>query len=142
MATESDLKQIITNNDGGRWIGFEGPFQIGTGKVYEIWTRTTGDPTYLPVVRKGDIPQTRFWLEDKNGPKYFPYFSELAAHFAESKSAGAPADMRAPADMSIGQLMGALKPVELWVTLGFVGTVILAAFWFGVFMAPLVSRIS
>jgi hypothetical protein len=66
--------------------------------VWEIWTKID------------NTPHTRFWLEDKNGPEgYFAYFGDLAAYLDEKKSS-----IDGPADLTISQLIGALKPSQLW----------------------------
>jgi hypothetical protein len=148
MATEKELKQIITNNDGGSWyLYFRN--EIGTANVYEIWTSTKAGPADF-TIPPDHTPQTRFWVEDKKrgSKEYFEYFEQLAAHLNgnyfeeltahvdDTKSKGPIA----PADMTIGQLMGALKPSEFYGALVLVGGCIVGAFWLGVALAPFFAK--
>jgi hypothetical protein len=74
---EDELKEIIRKKRGGKWIEYHGPHKIGTANVWEIWTWITENKE-----DKDDwTPQTRFWLEEKNGSKfYFSYFADLAPY--------------------------------------------------------------
>ena len=75
-------------------------------------------------------PQTRFWLEDKSGLKqYFEYFGDLAIHLDDyfAKLTATKSEIE-PGSLSIGQLIKAMKPAELYGVLGAI--VILLGFFY------------
>ena len=124
MATEAELKKLITNNKGGIWyVYFRN--EIGTASVYEIWTSTKAGPSDF-TIPPDHTPQTRFLLEDKKrGTKeYFEYFEQLAKHLDELAAQGEIE----PGSLSIGQLIKAMKPAELYGVLGAI--VILLGFFY------------
>jgi hypothetical protein len=130
MATEEQLRQIVLNHNGGEWIE-KYSAKIGTAKIYEIWTRTTTTDDrnrgYAAAWRKGDIPQTRFVFEEHDGSKlYFEYFEDLADHLDKCRNA-----INAPADLSIGQLIGGLSPAEFYAVLGAIVLAIGGVFFLG-----------
>jgi hypothetical protein len=127
MATEAELKEIIRTKRGGNWIEYQGPFQMGTANVWEIWTWTNENKE-----DKDDwTPQTRFWLEDENGVKhYFDYFGDLAAYLNKRKSTKiAPADEMTIAEL--WQLVTALKIGQFWMVLGALLTIVGRVFFAG-----------
>jgi hypothetical protein len=119
---------MVKNHNGGEWIDHFGPLQIGNTTVYEIWTKTkSGDGSpYASILREGDIPQTRFVLEDEGGKHYFDYFCDLSGYLNRSRRA-----TNAHADLNIGQLIGGLKPAEFWTVLVAIVSVITGAFLLG-----------
>ena len=130
MATESELKAIIKKERGGNWIIYYG-HQIGTAKVYEIWTSTKPAGVDDSTLPPDHTPQTRFWLEDENGKKlYFAYFADLAAHLNKSKSAS----LIAPTDLTIGQLISGLKPDQFWQVVTAAAIVVLVCFGLGAWL--------
>jgi hypothetical protein len=133
MATEAELRQIVKNQNGGEWVDHYGPMPIGTASVYEIWTRTTTrderSKAYAGSWRKGDIPQTRFFLEDENGKSYFDYFCDLAGYLDKSRNA-----INAPAHLTVRQLLsvfGGLQTAQGWAVLLAICTVFAAVFYAG-----------
>ena len=126
MATEAELKEIVRNHNGGEWLVHYGPMQIGSATVYEVWTRDKATTDWAPIFRKGEMPQTRFFLEDENGQRYFDYFCDLSKYLDKSESAN-----NAPADLTVGQLIRGLKPTELWAVLGAIILVIGCIFYLG-----------
>ena len=105
MADEGELKQIIRNNRGGTWRECAGPLKIGTANVWEIWTY------------KDKSLQIRFWLEDetKGEKNYFEYFCNLARYLDEQFES--KKTMGEPGDLTIGQLIHAMKPSQLYAVL-------------------------
>jgi hypothetical protein len=97
MATEKELRETIKKEGGGTWMDCYGPMRIGTAKVWEIWTTGKG--------------QSRFWLEEENGSeKYFSCFCDLIERLEDTKMS----TIYAPGNMTVGQLVRALKPAQLW----------------------------
>ena len=97
MATEKELRAIIKKEGGGTWMDCYGPLTFGTAKVWEIWTTGKG--------------QSRFWLEEENGSeKYCPSFCDLIERLEDTRKNA----IYAPGDMTVGQLVRALKPEQLW----------------------------
>ena len=127
MATEAELKKLITNNKGGIWyVYFRN--EIGTASVYEIWTSTKAGPSDF-TIPPDHTPQQRFWLEDKKrGTKeYFEYFEQLTKHLDELAAQG---DIE-PGSLTIGQLTKAMKPAELYGVLAVIVILLGFAFWLG-----------
>ena len=127
MATEPELKAIIKKEREGKWIEYHDPFKIRAANVWEIWTSTSENKK-----DKYDwTPQTRWWLEDKNGSKlYFAYFADLAAHLTANVN-----DTKGeiePDSLTIGQLISGLKLSQLCGVLGVIGAAIIGSFFLGV----------
>ena len=130
MATEAELKKLITNNKGGIWyVYFRN--EIGTASVYEIWTSTKAGPSDF-TIPPDHTPQTRFWLEDKKrGTKeYFDYFEQLAKHLDELQGE------IEPGSLTIGQLSWALKVEQLWAVLGAMASALGVVFYLGAKVGP------
>src|SRR5262245_12258230 len=136
MATETELRQIVKNNNGGEWVDHYGPMPIGNASVYEIWTRTTTrderSKVYAGSCRKGYIPQTQFFLEDENGKSYFDYFCDLAGYLDKSSNA-----INAPTHLTVRQLLsvfGGLQTAQGWAELTAVCIVFGGLFYAGAYL--------
>jgi hypothetical protein len=135
MATEPELKAIIKKEKGGNWIVYYG-HQIGTAKLYEIWTSTKAAGIADFTLPPDQTPQTRFWLEAKSGLKqYFEYFGDLAIHLDEyfGKLTAAKTKFE-PGDLTLGQLINGLTLSQLTAV-----TTVIVATMVGCFLAGVYS---
>jgi hypothetical protein len=100
MATEKELRAILKKEGGGTWMDCYGPLTFGTAKVWEIWTTGKG--------------QSRFWLEENGSEKYFASFCDLIERLQDTRSDA----IYAPGELTVGQLVSAMKPEQLYAVLG------------------------
>jgi hypothetical protein len=111
MATETELRAILKKEGGGTWMDCYGPLTFGTAKVWEIWTTGKG--------------QSRFWLEEENGSeKYFASFCDLIERLQDTRNN----TIYAPGELTVGQLVSAMKVGQLYAVLA--ATIAVLGFFF------------